>query len=407
MAADAGAPPEFLAYGRHLIDDADIAAVTRVLCSGALAQGPEAARFELEFATAVAAPHAAAVSCGTAALHLTYRALDVGPSDLVVTPAITFLSTATAALMCGAQVVLCDVDPRTGLMTPETLERAIGEAGRPVKVVSPVHLAGRPADVAGITEVARSHAARVVEDACHALGARAAYGGPVGDARFSDAATFSFHPVKTIAAGEGGMVTTRDPDLAARVRRLRNHGVTREPAQFQDASLALDVDGRIAPWVYEQQELGYNYRLSDIHAALGRSQLARLAAFIARRAEIAARYDAAFAELAPLLTTIPAPHGTCPGLHLYVAHIDFAQIGRSRSAVMAQLAARGVGGQVHYIPLYRQPAMRAVVGDMRLAGAERYYASALSLPLFPGLHDADVDRVIDAVHSVLRLKTTP
>jgi UDP-4-amino-4,6-dideoxy-N-acetyl-beta-L-altrosamine transaminase len=407
MAADAGATPEFLAYGRHLIDDADIAAVIAVLRSGSLAQGPEAARFEQDFAAAVAAPHAAAVSCGTAALHLAYRALDVGPGDLVITPAITFLSTATAALMCGAQVALCDVDPRTGLMTPETLARAIGEVGRTVKVVSPVHLAGRPADVAGIADVARSHGARVVEDACHALGGRAAYGGPVGDARFSDAATFSFHPVKTRAAGEGGMVTTRDPDLAERVRRLRNHGVTRAPAQFQDASLALDVDGRVAPWVYEQQELGYNYRLSDIHAALGRSQLAKLASFIARRAEIAARYDAAFAELDPRLTTIPAPAGTRPGLHLYVAHIDFAKIGRSRSGVMAQLAARGVGAQVHYIPLYRQPAMRAVVGEMRLPGAERYYASALALPLFPGLHDADVERVIAAVHSALKGEASP
>lgn len=399
--ADLGARLDFLPYGRHAVDESDVAAVVRILRSEALAHGPEVARFEDDFAAAVGAPAAGAVSSGTAALHLTYRALDVGPGDLVIAPAVTFLATATAALLCGADVALCDVDETTGLMTPETLSAAIAAAGRAPKVVAPVHLAGRPADIVAIADVARAHGAFIVEDACHALGASTAYGGQVGDARLSDAATFSFHPVKTIAAGEGGMVTSRNCDLIERVRRLRNHGVTRDRTQFVDSSLALDEEGRINPWAYEQQELGLNYRMSDIHAALGRSQLAKLKDFVSRRCKIAAMYDAAFEALAPFVSCIPAPLGATPALHLYVVRIDFAALGRSRADVMAELASFGIGSQVHYIPLYRQPTLRACGEADRFPGAERYYAQALALPLYPGLSDADAARVIDALRRTI------
>ena len=389
-----------LPYGLHLIEDDDVAAVTAVLTSGLLAQGPRVKAFETAFAARMGAGHAVATSSCTAALQLALLALDVGPGDLVVAPAITFLSTATAARQCGAEVVFADVDPATGLMTPETLLEALAAAPGPVKAALPVHLGGRMADMAGLAAVAREADVRLVEDCAHAPGSERA-GYRAGSSALSAASCFSFHPVKTMAAGEGGAVTTNDPDLAARIGRLRNHGVTHDPALMTDPELSLDAQGRRHPWSYEQLELGFNYRMTDIEAALGLSQLGKLDRFIARRRALASAYDWLLQPLAPRAAPVRAAPDETPSLHLYQVLIDFPAVGRTRDEVMRELVAKGIGTQVHYIPLYRQPYFKARYGPMRLPGAEAFYAGVLALPLYPAMADDDVERVVFALAATL------
>lgn len=389
-----------LPYGLHLIEDDDVAAVTAALTSGLLAQGPRTAAFEAALAARTGAAHAVATSSGTAALHLALLALGVGPGDLVAVPAITFLSTATAARMCGAEVVFADVDPATGLMTPETLLEALAAAPGPVKAALPVHLGGRMADMAGIGAVAGQAGVLLVEDCAHALGSRRGEERAGGCAR-SAASCFSFHPVKTIAAGEGGAVTTNDADLAARIGRLRNHGVTREEALLTDAELSLNADGQRHPWSYEQLELGFNCRMTDLEAALALSQLGKLDRFVARRAALAAAYDHRLEPLAPWVRPVKAGTDEAPSLHLYQVLIDFGALGKSRDQVARALIAQGIGVQVHYIPLYRQPYFKARYGPQRLPGAEAFYAAVLALPLFPAMADDDVERVLRALAAAL------
>jgi len=374
----------FLPYGRQSIDEADIAAVAEALKSDFLTTGPRVEAFETAFAQAVGAQHAVACANGTAALHLAMAALGVGEGDVCIVPSITFVATANAARFQGAEVVFADVDPDTGLMTPATLEQALEKAGRPPKAILPVHLAGRMADVRALKSMAERFGAAVVEDACHALGS-VGEAGRAGDCAHSAMACFSFHPVKIIASGEGGMVTTNDATLATRLRRDRSHGIVREAGRD--------------PWWYEQQALGWNYRLPDVLCALGQSQLAKLEAFAERRRALAARYDDLLAPHAPLIRTIPLEGR--PGLHLYVALIDFEAAGVPRRAVVERLAAKGIGTQVHYIPVHTQPYYVERYGAARLPGAEAWYARCLSLPLFPGMDDADPERVVDALIEAL------
>jgi dTDP-4-amino-4,6-dideoxygalactose transaminase len=256
------------------------------------------------------------------------------------------------------------------------------------------------ADMAGIGAVAREAGVLLVEDCAHAPGSRR---GRIqaGGCACSAASCFSFHPVKTIAAGEGGAVTTNDPDLAARIGRLRNHGVTRDEALMVDPELSLDEEGRRHPWSYEQLELGFNYRMTDIEAALGLSQLNKLDRFIARRAALAAAYDRMIEPLAPWVRPVKAGPDEAPSLHLYQVLIDFPAIGKTRGQVMRALVEQGVGTQVHYIPLYRQPYFKARYGPMRLPGAEAFYAAVLALPLFPAMADDDVERVLRALAATL------
>lgn len=391
---------DFLPYGRHLIDADDVAAVTAALTSGHLAQGVRVEAFERALAERVGARHAVATSSCTAALHLAYLGLDVGPGDLVVVPAVTFLSTATAARMCGAEVVFADVDPATGLMTPETLLEALASASGPVKVAAPVHLGGRMADMPAMAAIARDAGVALIEDCAHAPGSRR---GEVraGGCLYSAASCFSFHPVKTVACGEGGAVTTNDPELAARLGRLRNHGVTHDPALMTDPALSLDGQGQRHPWSYEQLELGFNYRMTDVEAALGLSQLAKLDRFIARRRDIAALYDRMLQPLAPWVAPAKPADDEAPSLHLYQVLIDFPAVGKTRDEVIRSLHGRAVGSQVHYIPLYRQPYFKARYGAMRLPGAEAFYARVLALPLFPAMTDEDADRVLQALAAAL------
>ena len=405
-----------LPYGLHLVETDDVLAVREVLHDGfvrsgrlaeaeaddilsilsgeLLAQGPEVKRFEQAFAAKVRSEAAVACSSGTAALHLALKALDVGPGDVCVAPAITFLSTATAAIFCGAEVVFADVDPDTGLMTSATLREACERAGGPVKAALPVHLGGRLCDMAALSQTAQSLGLVLVEDCCHALGSEHHINGLAGENRFAEASVFSFHPVKTIACGEGGMVTTNSPVLAARIDRLRNHGVTRQPELLTDAELSLDQAGGPNPWSYEQLELGFNYRMTEIEAALGRSQLGKLDRFADRRRQLSAAYDRLLEPLSPWIRPIRAAADETVSPHLYPVHLHLAASGLDRAGLMRALLGKGIGTQVHYIPVYRQPYFVGRYGAQRLPGAEAYYSSTLSLPLFPAMADEDVQRVV-------------
>ena len=384
---------QVLPYGRQTIEDDDIAAVAQALRADFLTTGPLVEAFETAFAAQVGARHAVACANGTAALHLAMLALDVQPGEVCIVPAITFLATANCARYVGAEVVFADVDPATGLMTPDTLAQALTRVGdRQLRAVLPVHLRGDTAELPALAALAQNAGAVLVEDAPHALGSTMSFGNVserVGDGRHSAMATFSFHPVKTIATGEGGMVTTNDDRLAQRLKTLRSHGMVRPEGAD--------------PWIYEMPEPGFNYRLPDILCALGLSQLAKLDRFAARRRALAARYAQGLAPLAPLVTPAARPDWSDPVLHLMVVLIDFQAAGRTRGQVVDDLKARGVGTQVHYIPVHTQPYYRDRYGPMDLPGAQEWYRTCLSLPLYSGMADEDVDRVIAALSEVLGL----
>jgi UDP-4-amino-4,6-dideoxy-N-acetyl-beta-L-altrosamine transaminase len=396
----------FLPYGRQLIEDDDIAAVTDALRGDLLTTGPYVARFEAALAKTVGAQHAVVCANGTAALHMAARALNVGPSTKVVVPSITFLATASAPHLNGAEIVFADVDPRTGLMGPEHLEAALLRAGHADAVFN-VHLNGQCGDLDGIADVAQAHGARIVDDACHTLGAAyVAKDGTVsniGANRFCDLSVFSFHPVKAIAMGEGGAVTTNDPDLAKRLVRGRNHGMTREAGEFTNADEAFDTSGEPNPWYYELSEPEFNWRANDIQCALGLSQLKKLGRFVARRRAIAAAYDLLLRRLAPLVRPIARTRNCLPAWHLYVVQVDFAAAGISRAQLMRVLAADGIGTQVHYFPVHRQPYYAKRYGALSLSGADTYYGQSLSLPLFASMTEDDAERVVAALAHHLRI----
>jgi UDP-4-amino-4,6-dideoxy-N-acetyl-beta-L-altrosamine transaminase len=394
----------FLSYGRQSIEDDDVAAVAAALKGDMLTTGPRVEEFEEAFAHATGGVHAVACNSGTAALHLAALALDLEPGTAAIVPSLTFLATANVVRMCGAEVVFADVDPDTGLLTPQTLEAAIARgrsAGLTLWAALPVHLNGQICDMEALGAVAARHGLRLIEDACHALGAP-----DIGAARHAAAACFSTHPVKAITTGEGGAVTTRDEALARSMRQLRNHGMTREPQQFAQRDLAFDGGAAANPWYYEMHRVGWNYRMPDILCALGTSQLGKLERFWRRRVEIASLYDRLLEPLAPLVRPVPrVAHGHGHGWHLYAVLIDFAALGMTRARFMTALRARGIGTQVHYIPVYRQPYYRGRYGELTLAGAEAYYARCLSIPMFPAMTNGDVERVVASLHKCLSSRT--
>ena len=353
----------FLPYGRQTIEDDDIAAVAAALRGDYLTTGPTVEAFETAFREVVGAEHAVACSNGTAALHMAMLAARIGPGDVCIVPSITFLATANCAAYVGADVVFADVGPDSGLMTAETLAQALHRAkGRRVRAVLPVHLRGDVCDVPALAALAGEAGAILVEDAPHALGSSLKVGNHVarvGDGAHSSMATFSFHPVKTIATGEGGMVTTNDADLAGRLRLARSHGMTRTPGAD--------------PWLYEMAEPGFNYRLPDINCALGLSQLAKLPRFMGRRRTLAALYETALEPLAPTVRLAARPEGSDPVLHLLTVLIDFEAAGTSRRQVVEALAAQAIGSQVHYIPVHSQPYWQARNGPLDLPGAQAWY----------------------------------
>ena len=381
-------------YGRQSIDDADIAAVVDVLKSDFLTQGPVVPAFEQAVASMCGAAHAVAVNSATSALHIACIALGVGPGDRVWTSPLTFVASSNAALYCGASVDFVDVDECTYNMCPRRLAEKLDAAatrGELPKVIIPVHLAGQSCDMAAIHEIASRHGVRIIEDASHAIGGdyRDA---PVGDCRFSDITIFSFHPVKIVTTGEGGMALTNDEALAELMRMDRSHGITRDPAQMQHEDAGA--------WYYEQQRLGFNYRLTDICAALGLSQLSRIEPFVARRRKIARTYDEAFADL-PVITPWQHPD-TQSAWHLYIIRIDPRRTAKAHRAVFDALRDAGIGVNLHYIPVYRQPYYRDLgFGQGHCPNAEAYYAQAISLPMYPGLTEQEQAEVIAAVKNSL------
>ncbi len=377
----------FLPYGRQTIEDDDVDAIAVALRSDLLTTGPLVEEFEKAFAASTGASHAVVVNSGTAALHLAALALDLGPGDLAIVPTMTFVGTANAVRMTGADVLLADVGSNDGLMNCETFGAAIDRAaGRHVRAAFPVHLNGRLCEVDGLKAMADRHGISLVEDSCHALGVPG-----VGEAAASRAACFSTHPVKAITTGEGGVVVTKEERLAERMRRLRSHGITRNSGEFAKRDMAFD-EGMANPWYYEMQELGWNYRIPDVLCALGISQLKKLDRLWRRRCEIAASYDRILSPLAPILR--PAPRGSAPhGLHLYVILVEFASLRMTRARFMSELRGQGIATQVHYIPVHQHPYYRSLYGEQKFEGADSYYSRCLSIPIFPTMTDADVERV--------------
>lgn len=387
---------DLIPYSCQNIDEADVAAVTAALRSPYLTQGPELPAFEAEFAALHEVAHAVAVSNATAALHLGCLALGAGPGSRVWTSPNSFIASANAALYCGASVDFVDIDPATRNLSLPALAAKLecaAAAGTLPQLLIPVDFAGTPCDVREMRALADRYRFKILQDASHATGARY-HGTPVGSA-WAHAAVFSFHAVKVVTTAEGGLVATQCPQLAERVRLLRSHGMVR------DAHLMTQPPE--GPWVYEQQALGYNYRMTELQAALGRAQLKRLPQMMARRTALADRYDALLRDL-PLRLPARVPHRQS-SWHLYAVEIDRTRCTATRAEVFAALRAEGIGVNVHYIPIHTQPYYRALgfePGDY--PAAERYYAGAISLPLFPALTEAQQDRVVDVLRRALGVR---
>lgn len=377
-------------YGRQDITQTDIDAVVAVLESDFLTQGPVVPRFEQHVAQHVGARHALAVNSATSALHIACLALGLGQGDWLWTTPITFVASANCGLYCGAQVDFVDIDPRTYNLCPQSLAHKLERAereGKLPKVVVAVHLCGQSCDMQAIHELAQRYGFKVIEDASHAIGGK--YKGEfIGSGRFSDITVFSFHPVKIITTAEGGMVLTNSTELADKMSLLRSHGITRDPAQ-----MTHEADG---PWYYQQIDLGFNYRMTEMQAALGVTQMERLDKYVARRHQLAQRYDDLLSDL-PI--TRPWQHpDSYSGLHLYVVRLQLDKIAKSHRQVFDALRELGIGVNLHYIPVHTQPyyqRMGFAAGDF--PEAQRYYAEAISLPMFQTMTEAQQDEVIAAI----------
>ncbi|SDX22309.1 UDP-4-amino-4,6-dideoxy-N-acetyl-beta-L-altrosamine transaminase [Pseudomonas sp. NFACC08-1] len=382
-------------YGRQDITQADIDAVIGVLQSDFLTQGPMVPRFEQQVAQHVGASHALAVNSATSALHIACLALGLGPGDRLWTSPITFVASANCGLYCGAQVDFVDIDPRTYNLCPLALERKLEQAERAnalPKVVVVVHLCGQPCDMQAIHGLAQRYGFKVIEDASHAIGGK--YQGEfIGNGKYSDITVFSFHPVKIITTAEGGMALTNDVELANKMALLRSHGITRDAQQMTHES-----DG---PWYYQQIDLGFNYRMTELQAALGVSQMERLDQYVARRHQLAARYNDL---LATLPVTVPWQHAdSYSGLHLYVIRLQLDKISKTHRQVFESLREQGIGVNLHYIPVHTQP-YYAQMGfkpeDFPMSQA--YYREAISIPMFQTMSNEQQDQVVTAITKALQ-----
>ena len=386
---------KMIPYGRQEVTREDIDAVVRVLKSDFLTQGPVLPQFESALAEYSGAAHAVAMSNATAALHIACRALDLKDGDWLWTSPITFVASANCALYCGASVDFVDIDPRTYNLCPRALELKLKHAekeGRLPKAVVPVHLCGQPCEMSAISHLAQQYGFKVIEDASHAVGAK--YRDEcIGSGRYSDITVFSFHPVKIVTSAEGGAALTNDEGLAERMRLLRSHGITR------DSSLMThDPDG---PWYYQQIDLGFNYRMTELQAALGKSQLARLDQYVGRRHELAGRYDELLAGLPVIVPWRDAENYSA--FHLYVVRMQLDKIGKTYREVFEELRANGIGVNLHYIPVHMQPYDQELgfkAGDF--PEAERYSGEAISLPMYPTMRESQQDAVVEALRMMVK-----
>jgi UDP-4-amino-4,6-dideoxy-N-acetyl-beta-L-altrosamine transaminase len=382
-------------YGRQDISQTDIDAVVSVLQSDFLTQGPMVPKFEESVASYCGTQHALAVNSATSALHIACLALGLGPGDWLWTTPITFVASSNCGLYCGAKVDFVDIDSRTYNLCPTALERKLVQAerdGRLPKVVVPVHLCGQPCDMDAIHFLGQKYGFKIIEDASHAIGGKYK-DEPIGNSRYSDITVFSFHPVKIITTAEGGMALTNSAELANKMALLRSHGITRDPIHMTRAT-----DG---PWYYQQIDLGFNYRMTELQAAMGVSQMTRLNAYVARRHELARRYDKLLASL-PVIT--PWQHAdSYSGLHLYPIRLKLDHIRVTHRQVFESLRQQGIGVNLHYIPVHTQPyyeRMGFKVGDF--PESEQYYAEAISLPMYQTLTDTQQDQVVLALNNAIR-----
>ncbi|WP_448514344.1 UDP-4-amino-4,6-dideoxy-N-acetyl-beta-L-altrosamine transaminase [Parathermosynechococcus lividus] len=385
---------DYIPYGRHDITPADIEAVIAVLKSDWLTQGPQINAFETALAQYCGAKYAVAVSSATAALHLACLAAGLGCGDTLWTSPITFVASANCGLYCGAKVDFVDIDPHTYNLSVSALEQKLAIAaqrGTLPKVLIPVHLAGQSCEMAPIAALAQRYGITVIEDASHGIGGQY-QGNPIGNCQYSTMTVFSFHPVKIMTTGEGGAILTNEPEIYQRLLRLRTHGITRDPQQM--------IGHSHGPWYYQQLDLGYNYRLSDLHAALGCSQLQRLGEFVAQRQFLAQRYNQFLGDL-PL--TLPAQHGdTASSWHLYIIRLKLDQIGCSHREVFEALRAAGIGVNLHYIPVHTQPYYQQLGFRWgEFPAAEAYYREAISLPLYYGLTVEQQDYIIQVLRTLI------
>ncbi len=380
---------DFLPYGRHSIDADDIAAVTKVLEGNTLTCGSKVPELEAALAKYLGGPEVVICSSGTSALHLAAISAGLSSENCAIVPSLTFVATANAVRMTGADVVFADVDPENGLITEQTLKDALSRASKPVRAIMPVQLTGQSPDMGQIRKLADEAGATIITDACHSFGASAvATGMKLGSATHEDYACFSFHPVKAMAMGEGGAIVTRSAEQAKKMRLLRSHDMQKIPKADQ-------------PWAYEIKALGYNYRATDMQAALGLSQLSKVDGFLAKRRDFANYYRECLADISPMLRSAKQSGFAHSAWHLYTVLIDFHALGIDRATLMKQLAKQGVGTQVHYIPVSDQPYYKNLYGNQDLPGAKSYYSQVLSLPLFPAMEHTDVDRVVKALRAIL------
>ncbi len=404
---------DVLPYGRQTIEQDDIDAVVRALRSDYLTAGPEVGEFEKELAQYCGSKYAVVCANGTAALHLASLALGLGPNTEVITSPITFMATSNSALYCGASVAFLDIDPHTGCLDPKEVRKYLemkkqsGSEIRPAALY-PIHFAGHPAAMQELHQIAREYDLKIVEDACHAIGST--YTGDdgrpakVGSCQHSDMTVFSFHPVKHMTTAEGGAITTNDPALYQKLITLRSHGIVRASQEWKNRDMGFTAAGAPNPWYHEMQALGFNYRLTDVQCALGRTQLKKLDRFITTRRELADSYRTCLKEMQDLVRPLYASAHPGHSYHLFPVLIPFAKLGMERAELMQELQKRGIYTQVHYIPVHKQPYYKSIqhqvtVGDC--TNSEKYYAECLTLPLFPQMNSGHVKRVVSALKEIL------